>query len=102
MIENPGQTARKNAVRDLILGVVFFILLSVVLSSDFAGVPLSAQAASCNANSAANPSAASFLILILIRFLLTFSSLVTFSGFIIFRTVFLYSHRYNFLFPAPA
>lgn len=23
MIENPGQTARKNAVRDLILGVVF-------------------------------------------------------------------------------
>lgn len=24
MIENPGQTARKNAVRDLILGVVFF------------------------------------------------------------------------------
>ena len=26
MIENPGQTARKNAVRDLILGVVFFIL----------------------------------------------------------------------------
>lgn len=27
MIENPGQAARKNAVRDLILGVVFFILL---------------------------------------------------------------------------
>lgn len=24
MIENPGQAARKNAVRDLILGVVFF------------------------------------------------------------------------------
>lgn len=40
MIENPGQTARKNAVRDLILGVVFFILLSVVLFSVVFGIPL--------------------------------------------------------------
>ena len=40
MIENPGQTARKNAVRDLILGVVFFILLSVVLFGAVFGIPL--------------------------------------------------------------
>ena len=40
MIENPGQTARKNAVRDLILGVVFFILLSVVLFGVVFGIPL--------------------------------------------------------------
>ena len=40
MIENPGQAARKNAVRDLILGVVFFILLSVVLFGVVFGIPL--------------------------------------------------------------
>ena len=40
MIENPGQTARKNAVRDLILGVVFFILLSMVLFGVVFGIPL--------------------------------------------------------------